>query len=319
MRGVAFWEQPNHMRNSISAALAAHGKKKTLVRATAALSLVVGVFTTTPAQANGQRYTDLYILQYGELYRANEGTGVPTQVGPSNAWLGATSIVDAGGAGAYVIQGDALWHVSLQRNSTEGNYSLVSNLDWSGPTKLAYGFLPQPWPALGTGLIVAWQNDHLYRVDTTTQVTTQLGAEAWVGLTAMAYLNYNNNSDGDDLFAVQADALWRTNVNTGAYTRVGPAGAWANTVAMTHDDSSLYMAQSGHLWRTSPSNGAYTDLGGGWNFVTTMTMLAGFLYVINDGDLYAVDPTNGQYTLLGEADDWAGDTLMTFRDFWIPG
>lgn len=283
----------------------------------AALTFAGGVLATTPAHAF-QHFTDLYMMQDGELYRTNEGTGVPQQVGAANTWVGATSLVNGGVATAYAIQANVVWKISLAHDNTEGSFEVISNLDWSGPTKLAQGGYPTGTFSF-VDLLIGWQNNHLYRINLANNVTTQLGTEAWVGVAAMTYLNHNNNSDGNDLFVVQANSLWRTNVDTGAYTRLGAAGDWINTVAMTHDASSLYIAQNNHLWRTSPSNGSYVDLGGDWNAVTAMTHLNGTLYVINAGDLYSVNPSNGSFTLLGEPDDWTGVTLMTFRDIVVPG
>lgn len=280
-------------------------------------TLIAAMMSPMAAYANGYAYSDLYVLQGEELYRVHPGNGTPTLIGSNDDWAGFTSLTSDGGTGAYAIQGDSIWRISFHPGS-EGAYTLVSDDEWTGTTNLAYGsYHTGGFPGSNVYSLIARQGNYLYRVNPSTGAVSQLGSAPWAGLKAMSYLDHNHNNDGNDLFVVQDDALWRVNVHTGAYTQLN--GDWSDTTAMTTDGTSLYIACQNHLYKVSPATGSSTDLGDDWNTTTTLTFLGGWLYAIDGGDLYSVSPSTGSTSLVGSADEWPGFTLMTHREFSIPG
>ena len=88
----------------------------------------------------------------------------------------------------------------------------------------------------------------------------------------------------------------------GGWARVGPAGAWKQTLAGAVLDGRLYTVESsGVLYVTNLDTGAWKDVGKP-EFANTRFMFAsaGRLYTVEtSGSLYRVDPADGTWALVG--------------------
>lgn len=280
--------------------------KSWLLRSVVAVAFVVGALIPRSALATD---TDLYIMQGGDLYRVNEWTGVRTHVGVDGEWFLPTSMATEDPYPgtedhevAYTIWADTLWYIDLGLDD-EGDAFWMGDAVWTGPTHMVHGH---------TGGLIIWQGGYLYTVNTSTNARRKLGTKRWTDASAMTYLDYNNNTAGNDLFLVQANSLWRVNVFNGRYVRL--SDGWSNTTAMTADWSDLYIVSENHLYKVSPSTGSRTDLGGGWNSTSSLYHFDGDdrLYAIANAALYKVDTTTGSKTALGN-DFWFGWTAMSSR------
>ncbi len=108
-------------------------------------------------------------------------------------------------------------------------------------------------------------------------------------------------------------------VEPGGWGRLGPAGAWKDTIAGTVLNDRLYTVEkTGYLYVTDLSNGTWKQLGKQeFDKTTAMYAAGGNLYTIEtDGSLYRVDPRDGSWARVGPAGAWK-NTLAgtTHKDF----
>lgn len=252
----------------------------------------------------------LNIVQANTLWKVDPETGAFTQLGPTGAWTGATSFAgDTLLQVHFIIQGGKIWNVGVW----SGTYSILNGEGWGGPTLSAIDFVS----------LYVVQAGYLWHVDVSSSQHNgsyrQVGGRAWIGATSMAY-QYDTDTD-DHLYIIQAGSLWRANENTGAYARLGPAGAWTGSTRMSSgsecDDrpGNLYVIQDGVVWDVRTSDGAYFPLNTeNWAGATSMRCFNDYLYIVWGEHLYRMDPILGTYTVLGGA-NWGGPTLMSAYDY----
>jgi hypothetical protein len=95
----------------------------------------------------------------------------------------------------------------------------------------------------------------------------------------------------------------------GSRARVGPPGAWRDTLAVAVLNGQLYSVEkSGVLYVTDLATGTWKPIGKPAFKATTHLFAAGkSLYTIEkDGSLYRVNPGDGSWKSLGKAGDWRG-------------
>lgn len=122
------------------------------------------------------------------------------------------------------------------------------------------------------------------------------------------------------LACLHQGSLWRVDPdNNYQYTRLGNAGDWVSTAAMTvlpgdgSSNDTLYIVQGSSLFSVDPASGAVALVGkeGIWDDTDAMTALSGALYVVQKGTLYKVDPVTGVPKPFGPAGVWDETAAMT--------
>jgi hypothetical protein len=100
----------------------------------------------------------------------------------------------------------------------------------------------------------------------------------------------------------------------GSWWRLGPAGAWKDTIAGAVLNAKLYTIEtSGCLYMTDLSNGVWVPVGKP-DFAGTAAMFAAgdSLYTIEkDGSLRRISPQDGRWTRVGAAGGWKGTRAGT--------
>jgi hypothetical protein len=251
--------------------------------------------------------SNLYALQSGNLWQADDVNGARTQLG-ATSWSGVTSFAsDRIGLG-YAIRNSALWEINLD----DGTFRQLGTQSWGGATEMAYGYEED---AARTPRLWVIQGDWLWKVDLATGVGTQLGSwAAWAGATSMAYRRFLNN---ENLFIVQNNSLYRADTNTGAWTQLGPLNAWAGETSMAADSMGglyIYQASANGIYSVNMSSGAWTLIGS--NSYPNGTALAAtnnLVYFTQNSRLYKVTPTTGTFSQLGSA-VWGSVAAMAPRD-----
>lgn len=154
----------------------------------------------------------LWIVQDDTLWKVNAETGQITQLGPANAWIGATSMAftdyDATDNDIFIVQSSTLWRV----NSVTGAYAQLGATNaWAGETSMT---------AWSTASLRIVQGGRLWSASTSTGAYAQLGTAFWPTTTSMATL-------GGSLYIIDSDRLHKVNGTTGAWSYIGDPGEWA--------------------------------------------------------------------------------------------
>lgn len=187
-----------------------------------------------------------------------------------------------------IIQGGELWDV----DGNTGAYTQIGpNNIWTGAVAFASDELQRGW-------IV--DDDALWQVPLGASGFEQLGTEEWLGPTLLAYgfhtFAFSPSLPSENLYAHNANRLWRVNLTTGVSTQIGNE-TWPNTTSIgflrwsSSDLGWLYVIQGGSLWRVNVLNGNYVRLGpvGDWAGSTHMIGAYGELYVIHGSSLWRVN------------------------------
>ncbi|GJM22695.1 MAG: hypothetical protein DHS20C15_26100 [Planctomycetota bacterium] len=226
----------------------------------------------------------LYVVQNSKLWTADPSTGVYKQLGGGQHWSG-TAAMTAEGNEIFVIQANSLWAVS-------GGITAVSSNQISISTPVG---TPRFSDHGDSGSVVVSDDNRI------------------VGLL------YAGSDDGAhtvanpiaDVFAALDVTLAKG--SPGAYLKLGPSGAWADTTAMTTVGEKLYAVQNQKLWEVTPATGAYKQLGAGqaWFDTAAMTGLGSTLYIVQNDKLWKVDASTGTYEQLGTGQAWFKTAAMT--------
>lgn len=110
----------------------------------------------------------------------------------------------------------------------------------------------------------------------------------------------------DRLYTVEPNGvLWRTDLDTGAWTQVGRA-EFGNTAFMFALRENLYTIETtGSLYQVSPDNGSWRQIGvtGSWKNTLAGAILKDQLYTVErSGVLYETDLNTGTWKQIGKAE-----------------
>ncbi|KAK5947927.1 hypothetical protein OHC33_011032 [Knufia fluminis] len=148
---------------------------------------------------------DLYIIQRGSLYTADQTTGKYKLLGKAGDWQGHTSMaavrLDRDGVNSphlFVIQNEKLYEVA-----DDGTYTRVGIGNWYTPAYIS---------AIGEALY-AIENSRFHYIDGNTGRYTVIGEPVYSQTTAFA------GADGQ-AFAIDAGRLLRINIYDGSYVKL---------------------------------------------------------------------------------------------------
>ncbi|KIW10631.1 hypothetical protein PV08_11595 [Exophiala spinifera] len=161
-------------------------------------------------------FGDLYIIQRGSLYSADQTTGQYKLLGRPDDWQGHTSMaavmLDRDGVSSrrlFVIQSEKLWEVAR-----DGTYKRVGMANWYTPAYIS---------AIGEALY-AIENSRFQYIDGNTGQYTVIGEAVYSQTTAFA------GADGQ-AFAIDAGRLLRINIYDGSHVKL--SDGWDGPSVMT--------------------------------------------------------------------------------------
>lgn len=202
------------------------------------------------AEDQDDRY--LWAIHGQTLWRVDRLTGKYKDFG--DGWNGAVGITGIpGGTTRWAIKGKNLYAIN-----PEGARKDVDDFDWSN-SKAIY--------AHKDFLFIVDGNGTLWKSDMNTGKWHDLGG-GWGGTKA---ITASRASDNNNIYMITGTTLWQVNINTGAYTKIGPSH-WSGVEGMVGYQGNLYVMADGTLWKVS-ENGNRQSIIGGWSGIQSMGII----------------------------------------------